>query len=141
MYHKILVPIDIDHPVMQGKAVSTACQLAQDYDATLHFLVVVPAVTPLASSFFPEDHTRKMLEQASQLLHNFTALHVSAELKIQHIVANGGIYEEILAARETIGSDLIVMMSHRPELSDYLLGPNAARVVRHAPCTVMVVRD
>ncbi len=31
--------------------------------------------------------------------------------------------------------------SHRPELKDYLLGPNAARVVRHANCSVLVVRD
>ena len=39
-----------------------------------------------------------------------------------------------------IGADLIVMGSHRPELADYLLGANAAKVVRHADCSVMVVR-
>jgi nucleotide-binding universal stress UspA family protein len=33
------------------------------------------------------------------------------------------------------------MGSHRPELSDYLLGPNAGKVVRHAKCSVMVVRE
>ncbi len=33
------------------------------------------------------------------------------------------------------------MGSHRPELSDYLLGPNAGKVVRHAKCLVMVVRE
>ena len=42
---------------------------------------------------------------------------------------------------EAIKADLIVMGSHRPELRDYLLGPNAARVVRHAPCSVVVVRS
>jgi nucleotide-binding universal stress UspA family protein len=36
---------------------------------------------------------------------------------------------------------VIVLASHRPELKDYLLGPNAARVVRHAKCSVLVVRD
>jgi nucleotide-binding universal stress UspA family protein len=36
---------------------------------------------------------------------------------------------------------MIVMASHRPELKDYLLGPNAARVVRHAECSVLVVRN
>ena len=46
----------------------------------------------------------------------------------------------ILDLAEKIGADLIVMASHRPELKDYLLGPNAARVVRHAECSVMVVR-
>ncbi len=35
---------------------------------------------------------------------------------------------------------MIVMASHRPEMSDYLLGPNAARVVRHARRSVSVIR-
>jgi len=33
------------------------------------------------------------------------------------------------------------MASHRPQLADYLLGPNAARVLRHSKVTVMVVRE
>ena len=31
------------------------------------------------------------------------------------------------------------MVSHRPELQDYLLGPNAARVVRQPTKSVLVV--
>ena len=54
---------------------------------------------------------------------------------------NGTIYDEILAVADEIGADLIVMASHRPALRDYLLGPNAARVVRHAKQSVLVVRD
>ena len=49
-------------------------------------------------------------------------------------------YEVILAVAKGIDADLIVMASHRPELKDYLLGPNAARVVRHADQSVLVVR-
>jgi nucleotide-binding universal stress UspA family protein len=33
------------------------------------------------------------------------------------------------------------MGSGRPELADYLLGPNADKVVRHAKCSVMAVRE
>ncbi len=56
-------------------------------------------------------------------------------------MAHGTIYQEILSAARKIEVDLIVMASHRPALEDYLLGPNAARVVRHADCSVLVVRD
>ena len=35
---------------------------------------------------------------------------------------------------------MIVMASHDPVLSDYLLGSVAARVVRHAHCSVLVAR-
>jgi nucleotide-binding universal stress UspA family protein len=60
---------------------------------------------------------------------------------VQHVVACGTIYEEILTFAGKHGIDMIVMASHRPELKDYLLGPNAARVVRHAECSVLVVRN
>jgi nucleotide-binding universal stress UspA family protein len=61
-------------------------------------------------------------------------------LRLHEHVAQGSIYDEVLRAARELGCDCIVMGSHRPELKDYLLGPNAARVVRHAPCSVMVVR-
>jgi nucleotide-binding universal stress UspA family protein len=35
---------------------------------------------------------------------------------------------------------LIVMNSHRPDLRDHLIGSNASQVVRHASCSVLVVR-
>ena len=53
---------------------------------------------------------------------------------------HGTIYHEICRIAENAGSDLIVMASHRPEVKDYLLGPNAARVVRHAKQSVFIVR-
>ncbi len=33
-----------------------------------------------------------------------------------------------------------IMADGHPNLAQYLLGPNAARVVRHAICSVLVVR-
>jgi nucleotide-binding universal stress UspA family protein len=34
----------------------------------------------------------------------------------------------------------ILMASHRPEVKDYLIGPNAAHVAQHADCSVLVLR-
>ena len=60
---------------------------------------------------------------------------------VSQSVRQGTVYREILAEADAVGADLIVMGSHRPELKDYLLGPNAARVVRHAQTSVLVVRS
>ena len=38
-------------------------------------------------------------------------------------------------------TDQIVIGAHRPAVSDFLLGPNTARIVRHAECSVNVVRN
>ena len=59
---------------------------------------------------------------------------------MQHIVTAGNVYESIINVGKKIHADLIVMSAHRPELKDYLLGPNAARVVRHSDRSVLVVR-
>ena len=37
-------------------------------------------------------------------------------------------------------ADMIIIASHRPGLQDYFLGSTAAKVVRHATCSVLVVR-
>jgi nucleotide-binding universal stress UspA family protein len=65
---------------------------------------------------------------------------VPANLQTRCHVVHGTVYEEILRLADDIGADLIVMASHRPALKDFLIGPNAARVVRHADISVLVVR-
>jgi universal stress protein F len=55
-------------------------------------------------------------------------------------VRAGGVYPEILAEAEACGADLIVIGSHRPAMSTYLLGSNAKTVARHATCSVLIVR-
>jgi len=51
------------------------------------------------------------------------------------------IYAEILGVAEEAEADLVVVGSHLPAVKDYLLGTNAARVVRHARCSVFDARE
>lgn len=44
----------------------------------------------------------------------------------------GTVYDQVLSEATEFNSDLIVVGSHRPSMSTYLLGSNAARIVRHA---------
>ena len=52
----------------------------------------------------------------------------------------GSVYDEVLKQADEQKADLIVVGSHRPNWSTYLIGSNAATVVRHALCSVLVVR-
>jgi len=51
------------------------------------------------------------------------------------------VYREIVEAAKDLDIDHIVMGAHSPSLADFLLGPNSARVARHAGCSVTVVRE
>jgi nucleotide-binding universal stress UspA family protein len=52
----------------------------------------------------------------------------------------GSVYDEVLKEGVEFKADLIVVGSHRPNWSTYLIGSNAANIVRHALCSVLVVR-
>jgi nucleotide-binding universal stress UspA family protein len=142
MYRNVLVPVDLSDKHSWRKALPTAVSLCETFEARLHLITVVPEFgLPMVGQFFPEGYEAKLRQQAAKQLKEFSATQVPDAIPCRRIVVEGKIYQEILKAAETIKADLIVMGSHRPELGDYLLGPNAAKVVRHAKCSVMVVRE
>ena len=141
MYTDILLPVDLGNESSWAKALPTAIEYCEAFDSNLHVMTVMPDFrSPMVAQFFPDDHEGKLMDNAKDVLHKFVADRVPEEIKVQHIVADGTIYKAIIETADDIGADLIIMGSHRPELQDYLLGPNAARVVRHSQKSVLVVR-
>ncbi len=142
MFKQILLPVDLGDPGSSNKALSVAVELSQGAGARLHVMTVVPGFgMSIVSQYFPENFEEKSLAGAAQQLNDYIGANIPSDIATQAIVANGTIYKEILRVAAESDCDLIVVASQRPELKDYLLGPNAARVVRHAACSVLVVRD
>jgi nucleotide-binding universal stress UspA family protein len=142
MYRSILVPVDLSDKLSWRKALPTAIQLAEIFEGQIHLITVIPGFPlPIVGQYFPGDFEPRLRQQAAKQLKDFAAEQVPDTVSCKRIIAEGKVYQEILAAAEKIKSDLIVMGSHRPELRDFLLGPNAQKVVQHAHCSVMVVRD
>jgi len=94
----------------------------------------------MVASFFPKDFSSNALAEAKENLATFVADNIPDGVEVARHVLHGNIYKEILAVADAIKADMIVMASHRAEMQDYLLGPNAARVVRHAKQSVTVIR-
>ena len=142
MYKNILLSVDLNDESSWKKALPVAVDMCQSSGASLRVLTVVPDFgMSIVDQYFPEGFEKDMGEKVLEALKAFVKENVPDGVKVQHIVGEGTIYEVILKMAEDTKADLIVMASHRPELKDYLLGPNAARVVRHADCSVLVVRD
>jgi nucleotide-binding universal stress UspA family protein len=142
MFRNVLVPIDLSDKHSWRKALPAAIAMCEAFGARLSVITVVPGFgLPIVGQAFPEGYEDKLRQQAARQLKAFVAEQVPDALPTRRIVAEGRIYREILSAAKAIEADLIVMGAHHPELKDYLLGPNAARVVRHADCSVMVVRE
>ncbi|PCD02230.1 universal stress protein UspA [Sphingomonas spermidinifaciens] len=140
MYRSILVPVDLDQPSSWEKALPTAVALCKSFSAKLSLASVVPERTAMLEAQWSPLAFRGMMEAARAKLGSLAAT-VEGAGEVAHHVECGGIYATILSIGELIGADLIVLSSHRPAMRDYLLGANASRVVRHAKCSVFVVRD
>jgi nucleotide-binding universal stress UspA family protein len=142
MYKNILVSVDLNDVNSWRKALPTAVELSQSFGCELHVIAVIPDVgMSMVGSYFPADFADKAIEGTRVKLHELLDTELPEGVKAQAIVAQGTIYHEILQTAKRLDCDLIIMASHRPGLADYLLGPNAARVVRHAKHSVLVVRN
>ena len=138
---KILLPIDLFHEGGWEKTVDHAVSLVRLHDAELHVLTVIPDYgMAVVGSFFPKDYSENALKETREKLDAFVEGYLPADTDPVVHVRHGTIYEQIIAMADKLDVDMIVMASHRPEMSDYLLGPNAARVVRHARRSVTVIR-
>lgn len=142
MFDQILLTVDLNDKSSWNTALPVASKLCRDNQAALHLLTVIPDFgMSIVSHYFPEGYEKEIAKKTLEQLHAFSKKHVANDVKVQHIVGEGTVYQVILRVADDIHADLIVMASARPELKDYLLGPNAARVVRHSNCSVLVVRD
>lgn len=138
-FKKILVPVDLGEESSWKEALPTAIDQAQYTDGEIYVATVVPEEPPQLA-WLPEDYSTKMIAYANSQLENLISTRVPEQMKAEKHVRQGTIYREIVKLAQEIDADLIVMASQRPDLKDFLLGPNAARVVRHAKCPVLVIR-
>ena len=142
MYRNILLPVDLSCVSSWRKTLPVTLELAEAFRSHIHVMTVIPdSGMSVVSQYFQKDAVDKVIEQTKEALHRFTKENIPEIIDVRHIVTTGSVYESIIEAAQTINADLIVMSAHRPELKDYLLGPNAARVVRHSDRSVLVVRD
>lgn len=142
MFKNILLPIDLNDENSWQSALPKAIDLCRQHGAKLHVMTVVPDIFQgHVAQYFPEGYEDELIDRTDEELRKLIRQQVPDDIEAKDTVAYGSIYHEILATAEKVGADLIVMTSHRPELKDYLIGPNATKVVRHAKCSVMVVRS
>jgi nucleotide-binding universal stress UspA family protein len=142
MYKNILVALDLNDETSCRKPLLSAAELARTFGARLHVLTVVREVeailqaktAPLAYELIATDLENRL----AALIRRVNASDLQPNLLVPHGAA---IYGEILRVAEEAAADLVVVGSHRPAMKDYLLGTNAARIVRHARCSVLVARE
>jgi nucleotide-binding universal stress UspA family protein len=141
VFKNILFTVDFEHVASWEKALPVALHEARTAGAQLHVMTVVPEVAvPALMQAGPFDYEAQLVPKAKDALEQFVRERVPRNVPVHPIVAYGSVYKEILRVAAELPADLIVMAAHRPQPGDFLIGSNAERVGRRAPCTVMLVR-
>ena len=140
----ILVPCDFSE--YAEYAFRWALGLAEGWGAKVVLLHATPLFTHTGypGEVFLLDFTKieqELIADAEKRLNEFVAKKGTSPVTVETCAVLGDPFWEICQAAEREQADLIVMGSHgRTGLAHVLLGSVAERVVRHAPCPVLVAR-
>jgi nucleotide-binding universal stress UspA family protein len=142
---KILAPTDFSTHAAQ--AVRYACGLAERLGAELHLLHVLAEVLPsgpdpLLMPVLPPEYYRETEEQSRVALAELFDPAWGHPRAIESAVRWDSPVEGVVEYARDRAIDLIVIATHgRTGLSHVLLGSVAERIVREAPCPVLIIRD
>lgn len=126
---KILYPTDFSSH--SNQAYFHAVALAEKHGASLTIMYVY-SPSLLGNDRQEPDYWRQQLEQISP---------VDTRIPVHHVFVQGDPAAEIVRYAQDAGIDLIVMGTHgRTGLERLLMGSVAEKVMRDAPCSVLVVK-
>ncbi|WP_371061483.1 universal stress protein [Rhodosalinus sp. 5P4] len=135
MYSHILVPISFDEDRDAAGAVHVARVLA-GAESKVTLFHVMERVPSYAINYLPQDYVASARAAIEEELSNLAEDLPGAGA----MVVEGHAGRTILDWAEENDVDCIVIASHRPGMQDMLLGSTATQVVRHAKCSVHVIR-
>jgi len=126
-------------------AVQYAAHLAQGQGAKLTILHVPQTTTLLFTDFAPPvdlmSLDRTIEAAARETLEGWVHRHMKHASSTRLVIRAGPTHEVICKAAADAGANLIVMATHgRRGLGHVILGSVTERVLRDAPCPVLVVR-
>ena len=120
-------------------ALQYAMTLAQQYQAGLHMLHVLPPPVVDQPEIAWENHTDTPYHQAARRLQDAVPAEIHLWSSVKHAVQYGQPYAEILAYAENNAIDLIAMGAHGAGFGIHtLFGSNVDRVLRQARCPLLV---
>jgi nucleotide-binding universal stress UspA family protein len=142
-YSKIIIPLDGSE--LSEEAITGALPLAKAFGSEVIFVAVLDLTAGMydvySEAFNPVD-LKAQLEKFLETALDRATTHAESEgLRASRFLKVGVPHEEIASVSEELGADLIVMTTHgRKGLTHLLLGSVTEKVIRTAPCPVLVVR-
>ncbi len=144
MFKTMLIAVDMSHPEQLPILMEAAIRIVDENEpAQVHLLYVDDSQIHQAS--FPQlnessSSRRKEIKVKLQQMAD-TLMAGSEHITTECHIRKGSVHEQILEESKLLKVDMVLMMASRPGLASYFVGSNAERVVRHAQCSVLILRN
>jgi nucleotide-binding universal stress UspA family protein len=139
---RLLVPIDFS--AASHKALWYAVPFAEQFGATISLVhVVEPAPYSTGLAALPLAPPKvEVIREATEKLYALADLEIDGLVPIEVHVLDGKPFMAIVEAAKTFQTDLIIIATHgHGWVNHFLLGRTAEKVIRYAPCPVLIVRE
>ncbi len=142
MYKTIVVPIDLSDTSSHKLTLPTALNFVNAFGTQLHLINIIPDVgISMLEEYLPKQWMSNQKEKHRSQLNQLVAQYIPVDIKVDTFIGRGHIYDEIINYADRVNADLLIVPSIRPQLKDYMLGPNVSKIVRHSKISVLVVRE
>ncbi len=134
MYNNIILALSLEHGYSE-RALEIARRLRAE-GGKIQAVHVYEQPSSNVGAYLDEEVLAKAFAAARDRLKE----RVAGAPDVEPVMLKGHSGKTIAEYAASSGADLIIVGSHKPGLRDYFLGSTAARIVRHAPCSVHVLR-
>ena len=141
-FKKIVIPIDLADKHSIKAVLPMALQLSKSCNSELFIIYIIPDFgMKVIEDYLPKHWVKDQKNKHETQIKEIIKQYIPDEIGVSFKVGRGAVYDEVIQYANDIKADLIMVSAVRPQLRDYMLGPNASKIVRHAGISVLVVRE
>lgn len=142
MFKSIVIPVDLADKQSLKAIFPPVLNFVNAFNSKIHLVHIMPNFgMKMVEDYLPKYWMNEQKAKYNKIFDDIVDKYVPAGVEITCHVGRGAIYDEVIKYSESVNADLIVISAVRPQLRDYMLGPNASKIVRHSSLSVLVIRD
>ncbi|MDG1436717.1 MAG: universal stress protein [Rickettsiaceae bacterium] len=142
MFKTIIVPVDLSDKQSIQVVLPAALNFVKAFNSKIHLVHIMPDFgIKMVEEYLPRYWMSDQKEKYNKTFEEIIEKYIPENIQVNFHIGRGAIYDEIINFSEKLDADLIMLSAVRPKLKEYMLGPNASKIVRHSSVSVMVIRD
>ena len=142
MFKNIIIPVDLADKQSLKAVFPPVLNFVNAFGSKIHLVHIMPDFgMKMVEDYLPKHWMSEQKKKYNKIFEDIVSKYIPEGIEVVFHIDRGAIYDEVIKYSESVDADLIVISAVRPQLRDYMLGPNASKIVRHSTISVMVVRD